>query len=293
MKIVSLDGGLGNQMFQYAFKCALEKKFPHEIVLGEKFSFKNNKTHNGFELETVFGLEIKFCSFDEIRKLAYDERYLIHKLKRKIFGRRKTEITESEENKFRFTEEFFNFKGDIYYKGYWQTPKYFENLKKKIIQDFSFNGNLNHRNLIIFNQIHEFNSVSIHVRRGDYLNHPLFGGICDLDYFRKAINFLNSKLDNLHFFVFSDDPNWCKTNLEINNVKIIDWNIGKNSFLDMHLMSQCKHNIIANSSFSWWGAYLNQNPSKIIIAPSQWKKNMEGTRDLLPKEWIKIKTRSI
>lgn len=139
-------------------------------------------------------------------------------------------------------------------------------------------------------RIIETNSVSIHIRRGDYLseiNQGLYGGICTEMYYAKAITYICNKIDQPSFFVFSNEIDWVKNNVDIPNPTYIDFNNGADSWQDMFLMSQCKHNIIANSSFSWWGAWLNRNTNKIVITPSRFI-NLEEDSDIIPDAWIRI-----
>ena len=136
----------------------------------------------------------------------------------------------------------------------------------------------------------EVDSVSLHIRRGDYLlpeNRELFGGICTLDYYRRAIDYILDKVKNPFFFIFSNDIVWVKENMNISNSLFITWNSGKDSWQDMFLMSKCKHNIIANSTFSWWGAWLNKNPQKIVISPSRFF-NVSNNSDIVPDTWTSI-----
>ena len=179
--------------------------------------------------------------------------------------------------------------------GNWQNEKYFSSFQDSVISHFSFKLPLNAINSKRLNRILNSNSISIHVRRGDYVdnigankNH----GVCSLDYYRKSINYILNKIDNPTFFVFSDDPVWVEENLKIKGEhEYINGNMGNMSYVDMQLMSNCKHNIIANSSFSWWGAWLNRNTEKIIIAPRQWFANPEknsNKKELVPSSWIKI-----
>ncbi len=124
---------------------------------------------------------------------------------------------------------------------------------------------------------------------GDYVNHPIHGGICTMDYYQQAIDIMKSKIVNPKFFIFSNDIEWCHSHLKLADAVYITGNKGENSYRDMQLMSMCKHNIIANSSFSWWGAWLNNNPDKIVIAPAKWFNDPKiNTRDLIPDDWIKI-----
>jgi hypothetical protein len=189
---------------------------------------------------------------------------------------------------FRFNPELFKLHGSFYLDGYWQNELYFKDIEKTIRSDFQFVRPIDERNKNIAELIKNSNSVSIHIRRGDYINNQLYSGICTEDYYQKAIRFINAKLKNKTFFVFSDDIQWCKSHFNSDNFHFVQGNEGTNSYKDMQLMSYCKHNIIANSSFSWWGAWLNNNLGKIVIAPERWLNVGYSTKDLIPEEWIKI-----
>ena len=134
----------------------------------------------------------------------------------------------------------------------------------------------------------ETNSISIHVRRGDYLKNPQYFDICNTVYYRKAIGLIKEKTDNARFYVFSDDIQWVKENLELpQNTVYVNWNMKTDSWQDMCLMSHCRHHIIANSTFSWWGAWLNKNEKKIVICPKMFSRT-ENLVNVMPDEWIKI-----
>lgn len=292
MKIVSYQGGLGNQMFQYAFQKRLEYTFPEESILAETFSFENYDLHQGFELESIFNIALDHCSKEQLSAVASVSTTALSKVKTKLFGRKKSEIFESELQKFSFDTTLLRLEGDRYFFGYWQSHQYIDPVRDKLLEDFTLRTPLDTQNMKTIQAMRNSNSISLHVRRGDYINHPNFGGICDLQYYKRAIRVVEEKVKSPSFFVFSDDIDWCKENIPLENATYINWNVGKNSFLDMILMSNCQNNIIANSSFSWWGAYLNTNHHKIVVAPSKWKNNMDGTRDLLPNSWITVSTDS-
>ena len=178
-----------------------------------------------------------------------------------------------------------------YYIGYWQSEKFFKDISDEIRKDFSFPKFTSEKNLEILKLIKSYNSVSIHIRRGDYLQNRGFNGLAPLEYYQKAIEYIKNKIENPHFFIFSNDIEWCRKNLSIENSYYIDWNRGEESYRDMQLMSLCKHNIIPNSTFSWWGAWLNKNPNKIVIAPEKWFNDCVNIdySNIVPETWIKIK----
>lgn len=287
MIIVRVIGGLGNQMFQYA----LYKKLQ---VIGKKVKldisgFNNYKLHNGYELERIFNIKPSIATEAEINKLNDNKTNFIYKIKRKVVGRKKTHYCE--EN-FKFDKEIY-INDNMYLDGYWQTEKYFEDIRDEILVDFSYQFEGDKKNETILQDIKKTNSVSIHIRRGDYVKDKevfkIYGGITTSEYYQLAINAICKRVENPRFFIFSNDIEWVKSNLRINNSCFIEHNSGLDSYKDLFLMSMCKHNIIANSSFSWWGAWLNQNENKTVIVPDKWV-NTYDTPDIAPKQWIKITT---
>lgn len=181
--------------------------------------------------------------------------------------------------------------GLVLYCGFWQTEKYFLDIEHEVREAFTFNPKLLSQQTKQFEvQIRNTNSVSVHIRRGDFLTREnifLYGNICCLDYYKKAIEKMVGIVPLSRFFVFSNDVDWCKKHLEFCNPIYVDCNKREDSWQDMYLMSQCKHNIIANSSFSWWGAWLNKNPQKVVIFPSKFM-NQGLSQDIISKSWIKI-----
>lgn len=178
---------------------------------------------------------------------------------------------------------------DKYLIGYWQTEQYFYNIKDSIRQDFKFIGKWDHRNSGYKSDMESSNSVSIHVRRGDYLKQKrTFGGICTEEYYRNAINYIRSQTNDVKWFVFSNDLLWCRQFFSgLDKVIFVEGNTGESSYMDMILMQHCRHHIIANSSFSWWGAWLSQRTDGITVSPHKWL-NSSATRDVWAKGWIKI-----
>lgn len=258
--IIRLTGGLGNQMFQYAY--------------GRSCSIKNKKQ-----------LKYFFVHYSGDTKRTYELR---------IFNIRGVKVNGYIPNIFVKLSHFLKINIPVVKYGNWQSQKYFSNCEKEIRDDFQFIKPLDKKNYNVLKTIKTTSSISIHFRRGDYVSDNKinkFHGVCSLKYYQKAIDYLNIRVDKPKYFVFSDDENWVKANFRLKGATYIDWNKGKNSYKDMQLMSNCKHNIIANSSFSWWAAWLNSNPQKIVVAPKKWFNNEDAqnnTRDLIPKEWIKI-----
>ena len=289
MDIVIFFNGLGNQMSQYAFY--LQKK-----KLNKSTTFITmNSDHNGLELDRVFKLNVEENSLQKacyllFRMLNFGRIGLVKKLNGYIAGRLNIKIVD-ENFDYNFNAAFLNHSGNItYYYGGWHSEKYFVSVKNEIIKAFKFSKPVDPQNTVYINQIKNTASVALHVRRGDYLNATnfnLFGEVCTKSYFEKAISIINNKVDNPHFFVFSDDLLWVQANLDIKNCTYITGNLKNNSWKDMYLMTICKHNIISNSSFSWWGAWLNNNADKIVISPSRFLKNDIST-DFYPESWIRL-----
>lgn len=290
MRVVQIIGGLGNQMWQYAMLVALRKHFPEEDVYYNASFFNGYPLHNGFELERVFNITAKQASVRDIRRVYHHfiNHYFFLRLYRHYFPQLKSEVKEVESEPFK--ESLFYQKGDFYYDGYWADHRYYDDCRVELLKEFTLKEPLDDNNKKLLGELKNKYSCSIHVRRGDYLKDPDYCGICDLDYYKKAVETVLSKTGKqVTFLVFSNDINWCKENLADdfagNEVIYVDWNTGKDSYKDMFLMSQCNANIIANSSFSWWGAYLNETPDKIVISPEKYKNVDMGFRVALD-DWI-------
>lgn len=260
-------------MFQYAMYLVLKKK--------HRFSFfcfdirKTHKWHNGFELPKVFGLrtKVRIKFFHAI--LAYLTILLKH-------GTIFREIVEQ-----KYTPEILSLDSKVaIYSGFWQTEKYFVSMQHIIRATFRFNEELlNAKTKELYSKLIREDYVSIHIRRGDYLLEPERHTFGD-EYYRDAIKIVVSQVKSPKFVVFSDDKEYIRSKSLFKNALLVDWNIGDDSWQDMFLMSKCKHNIIANSSFSWWGAWLNANPNKIVIAPKIWIKGFYN-EDIVPNSWIR------
>lgn len=292
MKIVNIIGGIGNQMFQYAFALTLKEINPGEDIKLDISHFKGYSLHNGFEIERNFGSLLPYASSSDLRKLTYyAPNYKISRILRKLLGYRKTEFKEP--RLFTFWEDALERKGNCYFEGSWQNEKYFKKYEKIIHKAFSFKQPLGEKNENLANQIYNTKSVSIHVRRGDYLTDPTYQGICDLPYYRNAIAYITAQVENPHFFIFSNDVQWCEDNIAplCSHFTIINWNGGNKSWADMQLMSLCRHNIIAHSSFSWWGAWLNKHNDKIVVSPKGWFNRADITDSPQLPDWVLIENK--
>lgn len=291
MKIVNIIGGLGNQMFVYAMYLALKEAHPDEEVYLCRRSYKGYPLHNGYELGNVFGADAPEASLWQLAKVAFPYwNYKTWRLMQHFLPKRKCMLSGTTQIKFDYGNVTRN--EDGFYDGYWQNENNFLPIRDKILEAFSFPKFNDNKNIELAELITNKRAVSCHVRRGDYLKDPLYG-VCTSEYYVKAIDEINKRVSPELYCVFSDDIKWCKENLgEIigkdKEIVFVDWNKGENSFRDMQLMSLCDHNIIANSSFSWWGAWLNNHEDKVVIAPSLWM-NKPMVNDPLCDSWIRIK----
>ena len=258
MIVVRLMGGLGNQMFQYAYGRAVSLRDKTELALDISWFRKQSKN-----IPRRYELDI-FRSPQSLVDLN-------------MFSKCWNKLT-----------------GDKYLNGYWQSEKYFKDIEDVVRSDFEFPLLDDERNEDASLLMQDTDSVSVHVRRTDYVSLPnvsaCLGDICTREYYQKALRLMSDKVPDAEFFFFSDDIQWVKKNLGDGlRCHYVDWNNGLDSFRDMQLMSLCKHHIIANSSFSWWGAWLNKNPGKLVVAPGKWFNlaNMDA-KDIVPDDWIKV-----
>lgn len=265
MVIVKIIGGLGNQMFQYSYAKALQQKgYAVKIDIS---AFETYKLHGGYGLDK-YTIDLDVASQNEIGK--FNAVGLISKIRNKLHIMNSKVVRESN---LLFDEKYLNIEDDKYIDGYFQTEKYFSNIRDVILKQFTLIEEILNYSKDIKNKIcNEKVSVSLHIRRGDYLSsiNSNIHGVCDLEYYKKAISLLNERLGETRYFIFSDDIAWVKENLKMDNGFYIDSKEKRIPHEDMYLMSLCDHNIIANSSFSWWGAWLNKNNEKIVIAPKRW-----------------------
>jgi hypothetical protein len=273
MIISRLNGGLGNQMFQYAFAKMLCEKYAQDLYI-DTSQFKNSNRSYGLD---IFNFDQAFWDFDS--EIAEGK-----------------VIIEIREDRFEFDEiavsalENHNLNQSIFLiTGYWQSHKYFSHISSLIRREFRMSFQIDNTYFEIQNLIRSTESVMIHIRRGDYLwNENLAKhGVVDVSYLERSMTYFNEVLPEVLFLVFSDDPSWCIENIPpAKNLIFIkkDLDQGRTSF---NLMRQCKHFIISNSTFSWWAAWLGNNPEKRVICPNKWFQNDINTSDLIPSEWVR------
>jgi hypothetical protein len=278
MIIVKLMGGMGNQMFQYAFARSLSLKTNTEFKMD--LSFLKRRDLGGTFTYRDFDLDIFNISENLIKESPTDN---LQTISEKMFS-------YSQETVDAIKQSIGN---GLYLDGYWQSYKYFEEFNARIKKDFLFknsiknNEDTNVKNMI--NDIMTSNSVMLNIRRTDYLNNN-YHGVMGTEYINEASKIIESKIDNPKYFVFSDDIGWCKENLKLDNMIIVDHKYKGDKFdLYLQLMNSCKHFIIPNSSFAWWSAWLSDNKNKIVISPKSWFTDSNiNTNDLIPSNWVRI-----
>jgi len=290
-KIISaITSGLGNQLFQYAIARQLSIINNAALFLDLRFyqSVYSRETNRSFKLDKF---KIPFRQIDKRHEYALKAAKLFPRQSLYPF------INSIKEDRYHFNPAVIQAYPHhlLSLKGYWHSEKYFKDAVTVIRQELAFNNvpgaafDTYHRQ--IKNTV---NAVSVHIRRGDYVSHPEFSktfGFIGLDYYTKAISLMKEKYPDAVFYIFTDDQKWVKENFPTAAHFIFVSNTGVDADLDdLHLMKTCKHHIIANSSFSWWGAWLNAHPDKVVIAPQHWFKHQPDwdTKDLLPEAWIKI-----
>jgi len=265
-----MSGGLGNQLFQYGVGRMLSNKLNTDLYI-DKYTPNNPRP---FVLN-VYNIDLNYISVNELNIL------------------RPKEIKEPH---FNYYTKIENVKGDVYLKGYWQSYKYIDPIRDILLDELVIKNNLK-RDFGIVNEIVDTNSVSVHFRRGDYVkvaHTKKYHGVCSMEYYRNAINKIKEKVEDPKFYVFSDDIEWVRFNWPKDaskNYVCVSNSHELRDFEDMYIMSRCKHNITANSSFSWWAAWLNRNPDKIVISPYEWFKNkdvQDKTHDLIPPSWVRL-----
>ncbi len=301
MIVTKLQGGLGNQMFQYAIGRHLAYLNDAELKLD--ISFYNNQSKNDtprrYALD-VFNIVESFSTIEDIKKNGLPNmvsKNIFLRIYRKFF--RNLEIKKPLRERTFVNEPYFDFCSDIlkikrsvYLSGNWQNEKYFYDIADILHKDFTIK-NISSNYKQVNQQIsNSKNSVSLHIRRGDYVhneNTNKYHGVCSLKYYSDAVNSIAKKINAPIFFIFSDDMEWVKKNLKIDFPIVFVSNDKLKDYEELILMSKCKHNIIANSSFSWWSAWLNNNPNKIVIAPKKWFQDPKRAHDNpCPENWIKI-----
>ncbi|MFA6339052.1 MAG: alpha-1,2-fucosyltransferase [Candidatus Paceibacterota bacterium] len=284
MIIVRIHGGLGNQLFQYCLGRNLALR--NRTKLKFDTSFFDKSVDRRFLLDK-FNTSGEVASVNEINKIKPDD--IFHKVFNKIIPNKNI----VNEKSYDFDKKILELKDNIYLSGVWPSEKYFDGIEDVLRREITLKKTLGKEASVVAEKIKLlYNPISIHIRRGDYVTNEKFSkvhGTCDPEYYEKAIKFFQEKIGPSSFFVFSDDIPWVKVNISLPQNSIL---VSKKEIFDYEeliLMSMCKNHIIANSTFSWWGAWLNNNPEKIVIAPKDWfADSVRNSKDLIPESWITI-----
>jgi hypothetical protein len=310
--VTRLDGGLGNQMFQYAIGrvLSLDRGVPLYVDIGSYSHYSTRKYALG-----VFNISAQIATPKDIsiftpteganlknfvRRLAQKSPTMLvlavknlmpHEFSSKL-GRRLSPESKHyyrENKEFIYDHTVLAEQPPLYLDGYWQNEKYFVGHRETILRDFTLRAQLSEKAKTYQNMIQNHASVSLHIRRGDYVHvaaaRKLYDGVCDLEYYGRALEFMKQKIPDLSVFVFSDEIAWAKAHLRHEHAIYVE---GCADFEEMYLMSCCRHNIIANSSFSWWGAWLNANAEKIVVAPRRWHKSGDDNHTPIPETWMRV-----
>jgi len=287
MDVVRIFNGLGNQMSQYAFYLAKKKMHPWRTSFISN-QYESENVHNGFELERVFGIRVNHLKERILFQFMQSMYFPVWGYR--IFGHFAHPIEETPN--YDFDPQMlqpakglgFNF-----FWGGWHSEKYFRSIRETLFTVYKFDEKkLNSDSWKWKNQIDkDENSCSIHIRRGDFLNIKKWGEAIPDDYYDKAIAHMRDNFPDMQFYVFSNDMEWCKSRFGSSDFHYIDCNAGMDSWQDMYLMTRCRHHINANSTFSWWGAWLCTYPDSITIVPKRFRADII-TKDIYPERWVKL-----
>jgi hypothetical protein len=295
--ITRLIGGLGNQMFQYATGRALALRRGAVLKLDiSGFAAPGPDTKRRYELDPlrIQGSAARDADLIRFGRNSKPRSPRIDRVFRLLrINWRGVDWPVYHEPHFHFDPTLNELSPPVYLNGFWQSEKYFLDIAEVLRQEFTPAAAFDPVNTAVAKQIDVVNAVSLHVRRGDYVSDPTtnrFHGICSPDYYQRAVDYITTRVGAPHLFVFSDDQPWTRANLRFAvPMTFVDANSPACGYRDMQLMARCRHHIVANSSFSWWGAWLNPLPEKIVLAPRRWFSAPAGdTRDLIPPNWVRL-----
>jgi len=292
MIIIKLRGGLGNQLFQYALGRKLAETLNTELKIDLSLLHeRTNMTPREYKLN-IFAINATIATKQDERKVLGLK--LLHPIKRRFWklGLDLFHWNYFRETSFEFHPELLQHKGSMVLEGYWQSEDYFKDIRPLLLKELTVKESFVSSEIRLQSQhLQQHESIAIHVRRGDYIANPTVNqlfGICTLEYYDNAINWMKQHIQHPTFYIFSDDTDWCKTHFKMPSNEI-NFITGNKDYEDFLLMSSCRHQIIANSSFSWWAAWLNQNQNKHIIAPKNWFVSSKlNTSHVVPAEWIRF-----
>ena len=281
MRLIKMTGGLGNQMFIYALYLRMKRRYPKTRI--DLSDMQHYNDHYGYELHRIFNL-------------PEDELTLPQWLKKVLeFFFFRTILERHEHGSLRHYDGPVHWPL-VYYKGFYQDLMYFDGCEAEIREAFRFNmERASEQNRLLASKLdNDSHSVALHVRRGDYLTPKFYkqiGCVCQIPYYRQAIDEIFRLVEDPRFYIFSEDVEWVRDNLSLpKDAVYVNWNHGNDSWQDMMLMSHCHHNIICNSTFSWWAAWLNNHTDKYVLCPNHWYANDDGYVPLYPNDWVRIST---
>jgi len=289
--IARIEGGLGNQLFQYAAARSLADRLGCDLALDLRGLDENGD--RPFQLD-LYRIRATVASLEQLQDLpAWRSsrwghiRSILSQFAPTIFS-----FPIFWPSSFAFDARFEQIDRPVYLVGYWQTERYFDWNRARLLQDIQLIAPLP-SNMPLLEEIRSTNSVALHIRRGDYVSNAAaahFHGLCDMAYYRAAINALKVRTPDIHVYVFSDEPAWAQANLSLDvPTQYVDANSTDKGHIDLELMRNCKNHVIANSSFSWWGSWLCESNEQIVYAPSRWFADQNtDTSDVVPTRWIQI-----
>lgn len=302
MIIVRLKGGLGNQMFQYALGRRLALKYKAELRLDLTFLLnrlpRRDFVFRDYDL-SIFNIKERFTWLSRLGRSHFIFRDVVFPLQYtwlKLWDFFDKNYWAREKKDYRFDERILNLPDNVYLDGYWQSYKYLEGMEDVLREDFAFKKDFDEKSAAMAEKICSVNSVCVNVRRQDYVHNPAnstFFVSLEIDYYKRAAEIVAARVANPHYFVFSDEIDWCEKNLDFLRPAVFVGHeyAGEKFQYYLRLMTLCKHFIISNSTFSWWSAWLSESLDKIVIAPKNWVRDPEinkNTDDLIPPDWIRI-----
>lgn len=292
MKIIKYKGGLGNQMFQYAFGRALQEKYLQKHIVAD-FRFYQDKINGDTKRPNILELNILLKVADK-KKLddffLFVTNPLLSKMKGKVLIGLEAIFNKEyylEYNRaWRNPEKLLKY---TYYDGYWQSWKYLIGIERKLRDEFQFKGNIGVKSRHAIIEYSKVNSVMLGIRRGDYLQESQHYGILTQEYYQKCMSYISNRIPDPIFIVFSNDIEWVKNHMDLKNYNVIyrTRELQDSDTEELMVMAACKHFIIANSTYQWWGAWLGKSPEKVVIAPNKWFADNKPI-DIVPPDWLRI-----
>jgi hypothetical protein len=289
--IVRIEGGLGNQLFQYAAARSLADRLGCGLLLDIRGIAENGD--RPYQLD-LYSIRAEVADGKLLESLPAWRSSRISRLRQSLSSLLPSMVQSPVfwPRSFAYDNRLERLKHPVYMVGYWQTERYFAWNRGRILDDLTLRAGLT-TDAGWLEKIKGSNSVCLHVRRGDYVNNPLAAkqhGTCNVAYYRRAVEMLVRQCPEIEVFIFSDEPQWAADNIRLSvPTHVVDTNSSECGFLDIELMRQCRHHVLANSSFSWWGAWLCANAEQLVYAPNRWFATPDiDTRDIIPTHWHKL-----